>query len=443
MRCRQGLSPPTRGSRCAAHRSAVLARSIPAHAGEPRVHEGTTSASRVYPRPRGGADATASVNDRFPGLSPPTRGSRGAGPSQTSRKWSIPAHAGSRRRPRPVGHGAGSIPAHAGEPPCSSPSRRSRWVYPRPRGGARRLRLLLVPHEGLSPPTRGSLSPRLLITMENGSIPAHAGEPVLAVMAFMGTVVYPRPRGGAVGTSPMSSPLCGLSPPTRGEPRRARLSDPRRAVYPRPRGGAVDPESQTSYSGGLSPPTRGSQRVVVVGICYRRSIPAHAGEPLAEPSAPHFIEVYPPPTRGSRRRLSRCWVLGGSIPAHAGEPHLRNRKLAPAPVYPRPRGGARDYDKYLLRANGLSPPTRGSHEYVRAWPICLRSIPAHAGEPFSSSIVSSSAAVYPRPRGGAPSWRCADLRRGGLSPPTRGSLGIEQCPERLHGSIPAHAGEPI
>ena len=51
---REGLSPPTRGNRCHSHNCAQSARSIPAHAGEPKGAERLPSPNRVYPRPRGG-----------------------------------------------------------------------------------------------------------------------------------------------------------------------------------------------------------------------------------------------------------------------------------------------------------------------------------------------------------------------------------------------------
>ena len=97
----------------------------------------------------------------------------------------------------------------------------------------------------------------------------------------------------------------------------------------------------------------------------------------------------------------------GSIPAHAGEPDTGPGLPTPNGVYP--------------RARRPGPAT---------------SIPAHAGD------LTEFARVYPRARGGAPSWR--------LSPRTRGSpRASRQCARRVvadntsySGSIPAHAGEP-
>ena len=72
----KGLSPPTRGSRDLAEVPHRLRGSIPAHAGEPRTSTSSTPISEVYPRPRGGARAHRVHATARDGLSPPTRGSR-------------------------------------------------------------------------------------------------------------------------------------------------------------------------------------------------------------------------------------------------------------------------------------------------------------------------------------------------------------------------------
>ena len=55
------------------------------------------------------------------------------------------------------------------------------------------------------------------------------------------------------------------------------------------------------------------------------------------------------------------------------------------------------------------------------WPSCLRSIPAHAGEPTGLTPDNQRLRVYPRPRGGTGGIRQAAGRVPGLSPPTRGN----------------------
>ena len=233
-------------------------------------------------------------------------------------------------------------------------------------------------------------------------------------------------------------------------------------VYPRPRGGAWTPANSAELAAGLSPPTRGSPDPPPGRSAGRRSIPAHAGEPRPRTPAPFSLQVYPrprggaavrivpvsisgglsPPTRGSR--LERLGLVDQerSIPAHAGEP---DTALAPAPataVYPRPRGGATLEFSMKSSEAGLSPPTRGSLGVTDAPLVPARSIPAHAGEPYPTPGCSRRERVYPRPRGGAAGDRAGAPRSRGLSPPTRGSLVRRPLVLEHEGSIPAHAGEP-
>ena len=194
-----------------------------------------------------------------------------------------------------------------------------------------------------------------------------------------------------------------------------------------------------------------------------RSIPAHAGEPGQQYARSNTAKVYPrprggasiahgeelcesglsPPTRGSRclaRFLSR---RGGSIPAHAGEAERAYGPATSRAVYPRPRGGAVASRASSVGEEGLSPPTRGSQSELTVPPRLGRSIPAHAGEPAPRSLPTLPEGVYPRPRGGAILVDPLAILPEGLSPPTRGSRGMERQPPIAGRSIPAHAGEPV
>ena len=278
-----GLSPPTRGNLRRGVREMVRPWSIPAHAGEPSEGSGARSDTEVYPRPRGGT-LSAQRGKRIPkGLSPPTRGNR-----RTRRI----------RRCRQR-----SIPAHAGEPPTRGGRLRCAGVYPRPRGGTGRGRLTRTCAHGLSPPTRGNLRLAGELHVRSGSIPAHAGEPVFRSGITPPFTVYPRPRGGTYPFAAFGWYAGGLSPPTRGnhpqpprllvrqgsipahagEPVRHPLSILVYRVYPRPRGGTCPPSITLRAQVGLSPPTRGNRARLAGAGGRARSIPAHAGEP----SEPH------------------------------------------------------------------------------------------------------------------------------------------------------------
>ena len=274
---------------------------------------------------------------------------------------------------------------------------------------------------GLSPPTRGNHSRKVIDIAAEGSIPAHAGEPAAAMSCARVVRVYPRPRGGTSLADSALANARGLSPPTRGNPLR-RPADERQ----------------------------------------RRSIPAHAGEPCSTPRAPRGGSVYPrprggtlalrgavspaqglsPPTRGNPELGAYRGRHAGSIPAHAGEPASGWRRPRLDEVYPRPRGGTRSAMPLFSRLRGLSPPTRGNRADIADGVLTIRSIPAHAGEPDAPIHVHARRGVYPRPRGGTFMEPRRARRTPGLSPPTRGNHILLVVPQLWRRSIPAHAGEP-
>ena len=131
-----GLSPPTRGNPAPSALAFAPMRSIPAHAGEPRLPIQVALIRGVYPRPRGGTDVVAIRHRAVGGLSPPTRGNRLVRPLQPAVE--------------------GSIPAHAGEPRSYFASVAPSEVYPRPRGGTFDSSTSSAASDGLSPPTRGN-----------------------------------------------------------------------------------------------------------------------------------------------------------------------------------------------------------------------------------------------------------------------------------------------
>ena len=278
-----GLSPPTRGNHRPRRQRGALEGSIPAHAGEPSFAIGLALRLWVYPRPRGGTLNPSPLVGVPIGLSPPTRGNR--------------------RRLARRNHRAGSIPAHAGEPVTIRPLHVLDGVYPRPRGGTILTIIIALYLRGLSPPTRGTPLRPQFPTAADRSIPAHAGEPAISQPARRSRAVYPRPRGGTAYAVAHGAGCQGLSPPTRGNPyRAARVCEPARSipahagepsgtptrrrkagVYPRPRGGTETRITTAESTPGLSPPTRGNPQRPVQYRSGQGSIPAHAGEPVCCP----------------------------------------------------------------------------------------------------------------------------------------------------------------
>ena len=148
-------------------------------------------------------------------------------------------------------------------------------------------------NEGLSPRMRGNPTRMVgqIPTSGEGSIPAHAGEPLLEGrrQPCIRTWVYPRACGGTTAFArPWPEPHFGSIPAHAGEPAggpvRHRPHHPR--VYPRACGGTHTPDScdatMTRMLMGLSPRMRGNHQDDVLELyAMPGSIPAHAGEPCA------------------------------------------------------------------------------------------------------------------------------------------------------------------
>ena len=113
-----------------------------------------------------------------------------------------------------------------------------------------------------------------------------------------------------------------------------------------------------------------------------------------------------------------------------------------ARAYPRGRGGAYETDQYTTSVAGLSPRTRGSHDHREGDRLRAGPIPADAGEPYTFLATEPVWMAYPRGRGGALAQAGKDIWVEGLSPRTRGSLGLSPRPDQDRGPIPADAGEP-
>ena len=149
--------------------------------------------------------------------------------------------------------------------------------------------------------------------MNDGSIPACAGEPYSKNTPNILAQVYPRVCGGTCIQCRRNYPVCGLSPRVRGnqhvgiaarplarsipacagEPLWPQTLAGIRQVYPRVCGGTVSPLCYSQPSYGLSPRVRGNLRVCGDIGCPDGSIPACAGEPHGGWQDAPFRRVYP------------------------------------------------------------------------------------------------------------------------------------------------------
>ena len=335
---------------------------------------------------------------------------------------------------------AGSIPACAGEPPVALFCGDRFPVYPRVCGGTDINGAVVVGSLGLSPRVRGNRIGLCLRRLDNGSIPACAGEPDRGSSNNHDSSVYPRVCGGTRIGARWRAADTGLSPRVRGnqatgmhphkmdgsipacagEPRRAGILPRRRRVYPRVCGGTVGAYQVSLPEVGLSPRVRGNlEQGVHWGECPG-SIPACAGEPACARCRRRDRPVYPRVCGGTvpvgdsvpidgglspRVRGNLGGIISGgkrhrSIPACAGEPHSSAAPPDWQGVYPRVCGGTHCIIPLSVSVSGLSPRVRGNRPRTGAESPGAGSIPACAGEPHSSISLPSQGGVYPRVCGG-------------------------------------------
>ncbi|APH52374.1 Hypothetical protein GbCGDNIH5_1630a [Granulibacter bethesdensis] len=295
-------------------------------------------------------------------------------------------------------------------------------VYLRARGGTSVFYDPRGSTEGLSPRTRRNPARYGNRPSADGSISAHAEEPLPRATRFCRNRVYLRARGGTITRADGVTQASGLSPRTRRNlfrfafrkfplgsisahaeepPKNAENHCPNK-VYLRARGGTLRDQWLKNFDEGLSPRTRrnpvGSLRVSV----YKRSISAHAEEP-------------PTPSPG----LKSDWV------------------------YLRARGGTKTMTLSEIFNQGLSPRTRRNPGANAPTAVCERSISAHAEEPSGGDVNLSSMTVYLRARGGT-AVRATPVPAGeGLSPRTRRNLYAITAGHAVSRSISAHAEEPV
>ena len=277
-RASSGSSPLARGKLTTAEKESRRDRIIPACAGETQYYSRRVPQFWDHPRLRGGnLNAAASASTSM-GSSPLARGKLGGVEHESEH--------------------ARIIPACAGETRARTRACAISRDHPRLRGGNGRKTKGRVAPAGSSPLARGKLLDAVDETLDEGIIPACAGETATACGSSTGAWDHPRLRGGNGRGPRQPNSRAGSSPLARGKPEMYRdtlrgiriipacagetnqmLALPcQRPDHPRLRGGNASVSSIYFRMAGSSPLARGKQGPPLSGTANSRIIPACAGE---------------------------------------------------------------------------------------------------------------------------------------------------------------------
>ena len=173
-----------------------------------------------------------------------------------------------------------------------------------------------------------------------------------------------------------------------------------------------------------------------------RAYPRSRGATKNEYTIPRGRVGLSPLTRGNPLPVHDVGQPPGPIPAHAGQPRWPTPACSPSWAYPRSRGATQKAFAAAEPALGLSPLTRGNLGLVAIELRIDGPIPAHAGQPTVAHVELGGEGAYPRSRG-ATCWSGAATGPPmGLSPLTRGNRVFRHAEVARPGPIPAHAGQP-
>ena len=234
---------------------------------------------------------------------------------------------------------------------------------------------------GSSPPARGTRIRARREREVSRFIPARAGNTCSRRGGFRRRTVHPRPRGEHMTDHSRLASCAGSSPPARGTPTAVSTCPTWSAVHPRPRGEHSLRFHRCGLMAGSSPPARGT---LVIGLRdHRRNrfIPARAGNTTASacgsserpvhprprgehpPAVTHQRVLYgsSPPARGTRLETAQALGRDRFIPARAGNTVSTSRISISRSVHPRPRGEHFRSSRNLSDSSGSSPPARGTH----------------------------------------------------------------------------------
>ena len=280
----------------------------------------------------------------------------------------------------------GTIPARAGEPRSLRGSPRCGRDYPRAGGGTLHGQVHDRLRWGLSPRGRGNRLGRLYRAVPRGTIPARAGEPSSTYRRRTAPWDYPRAGGGTTSRKAARVVQWGLSPRGRGNPGRLdRLDDLRGTIPAR----AGEPSRRRRRE------SRG------------RDYPRAGGGTASKPSATVFARGLSPRGRGNPFSSLEIEARSGTIPARAGEPPPWKARPIRSGDYPRAGGGTKIKHRITGKVLGLSPRGRGNRLAGGHRRFSKGTIPARAGEPSARGRMESGSRDYPRAGGGTTVSSCS------------------------------------
>ncbi len=373
------------------------------------------------------------------------------------------------------------IPACAGNSKHIESGHYPNPVHPRVCGEQICASVNCVPSAGSSPRVRGTGIKQSGRQTAGRFIPACAGnsenKPVLSCL----TPVHPRVCGEQVVCRPQNPSRIGSSPRVRGtEPCCLTSRDTRRfipacagnrvgnwdwerfaAVHPRVCGEQSGQGRKTGRQSGSSPRVRGTvTRTLTRHICLR-FIPACAGNSAFPFDAKHWPPVHPrvcgeqtvdsclvivlsgssPRVRGTADHLNQLHVCLRFIPACAGNSAWRGPEISRRPVHPRVCGEQFSLQSRSLCFSGSSPRVRGTAESSLHAAERKRFIPACAGNRSPTGTLRIRQSVHPRVCGEQRGIGLFHSHYSGSSPRVRGTDELHIGPVLLIlRFIPACAG---
>ena len=476
-----GSSPRGRGTQLNVRRFRLLARFIPARAGNAVAAAAGRSSRTVHPRAGGERFAPIQIASAQTGSSPRGRGTQLDAVRRDEGLRFIPARAGNAPACSASGPSASVHPRAGGERLSARPSLTSALgfiparagnaapdpaacpippVHPRAGGERSRWSNTSGPPAGSSPRGRGTRARRRRRPRPRRFIPARAGNATAWAGTTTRSPVHPA-RAGNAGRRWADASRSAVHPRAGGE--RRVTNGP---VVSAPGSSRAGGERRASWSigrcrTGSSPRGRGTLTILVEDGPVPRFIPARAGNAGTRPVRACSRPVHPraggervggfilqpqrigssPRGRGTLRQQAGDFEAQRFIPARAGNACGRAPRRWAVTVHPRAGGERSSSPPKASAAPGSSPRGRGTRTAaLMKWSI-RRFIPARAGNASPSASDRWRRTVHPRAggerrsRGGGSS-----IRHFGSSPRGRGTPPGQPLDEVARRFIPARAG---